>query len=376
MGAGVMRDAWIVADSIVSPLGVTSVANYEAVRDGRTGIRPVDMLPGLPPVYAGQVAGIAASAGYTRFETLCAEAMTRALAGLRLPADRTLFILSTTKGNIALLERGQPGHERIHLHATAHHLAQAFGLPHVLTVSNACISGVMALIIARRYMQSGRYDHAVVLGADELSRFIVSGFQSLSALGSEPCRPFDRDRKGVNLGECAAALVVSAAPEALGVTPEVCITGGGISNDANHISGPSRTGDELAQAVRQAMTEAGTAIDELGFISAHGTATMYNDEMESKAFNGLGLTQVPVNSTKGSFGHTLGAAGVLETVLSLYSLRRQEVLPTVGFEHHGVSQPITISSTLQHKPMTQSLKTASGFGGCNAAIVLQKKTNQ
>jgi 3-oxoacyl-[acyl-carrier-protein] synthase-1 len=98
--------------------------------------------------------------------------------------------------------------------------------------------------------------------------------------------------------------------------------------------------------------------------------------MESKAFHSLGLTDVPVNSTKGSFGHTLGAAGVLETVLSLYSLCRNEVLPTVGFEHHGVSQPITISHTLQHKPMTQSLKTASGFGGCNAAIVLQKKTNQ
>lgn len=376
MGAGVMRGAWIVADSIVSPLGETSVANYEAVRSGKSGIRALDMLPGLPPVYVGQIKDIDATASYTRFEALCAEALTRALAGLTLPADRTLFILSTTKGNIAMLERGQAGHERIHLHTTAQHLAAAFGLPNVLVVSNACISGVMALIIARRYMLAGQYDHAVVLGADELSRFIVSGFQSLSALGSEPCRPFDRDRKGVSLGECAAAIVVSALPEALGVTPEVCIMGGGISNDANHISGPSRTGDELAQAVRQALTEAGTTREELGFVSAHGTATLYNDEMEAKAFNTLGLTSVPVNSTKGSFGHTLGAAGVLETVLSLYSLRRNEVLPTVGFEHHGVSQPITINHSLHSKPMTRSLKTASGFGGCNAAIVLQKKTNK
>jgi len=322
------------------------------------------------------VEGIDPTAGYTRFEALCAEALTRALTGLRLPADRTLFILSTTKGNIALLERRQAGHDRIHLHATAQHLAGAIGLPNVLVVSNACISGVMALIIARRYLQTGQYDHAVVLGADELSRFIVSGFQSLSALGSEPCRPFDRDRRGVSLGECAAVLVVSALPEALGVTPDISITGGGISNDANHISGPSRTGDELAHAVRQAMAEAGTAIDELGFVSAHGTATLYNDEMEAKAFYTLGLTDVPVNSTKGAFGHTLGAAGVLETVLSLYSLRRQEVLPTVGFEHHGVSQPITVNRTLQNRTFHKSLKTASGFGGCNAAIVLQQKTNQ
>jgi 3-oxoacyl-[acyl-carrier-protein] synthase-1 len=372
----VMRSAWIVADSIVSPLGSTSVANYEAVRRGDSGIRGRDMLPGLPPVFVGQVEGIDATAGYTRFEALCAEALTRVLTGLTLPADRTLFILSTTKGNIALLERGQASHERIHLHRTAKHLATAFGLHHTLVISNACISGVMALIIARRYMAAGQYDHAVVLGADELSRFVVSGFQSLSALGSEPCRPFDRDRKGVSLGECATAVVLSALPEALGVTPDVCIAGGCISNDANHISGPSRTGNELAFAVREALKESDTQIGELGFISAHGTATLYNDEMEAKAFHTLGLTDVPVNSTKGSFGHTLGAAGVLETVLSLYSLRRNEVLPTVGFEHHGVSQPITVNRTLQSKPMAKSLKTASGFGGCNAAIVLQKKTNK
>lgn len=370
-----MRGAWIVADSIVSPLGTDSAANYEAVRSGHTGIRALQLLEALPPVYAGQLEGISATATFTRFEAMCAEALTRVLAGLTLPADRTLFILSTTKGNIALLERGQGGHDRIHLHSSARHIAQAFGLQQTLVISNACISGVMALIVAKRYLASGQFDHAVVLGADELSRFVVSGFQSLSALGGEPCRPFDRDRKGVSLGECAAVVVVSAVPEALGRAGDIDITGGGISNDANHISGPSRTGAELAFAVRQALAEAGTDTAGLGFISAHGTATLYNDEMEAKAFYSLGLEAVPVNSTKGSFGHTLGAAGVLETVLSLYSLRRNEVLPTVGFENHGVSQPITVSRTLQPKPLTKSLKTASGFGGCNAAIVLEKKTN-
>jgi 3-oxoacyl-[acyl-carrier-protein] synthase-1 len=223
---------------------------------------------------------------------------------------------------------------------------------------------------------AGAYDHVVVLGADELSRFVVSGFQSLSALGNEPCKPFDRDRKGVSLGECATAVVVSAIPQALGADPDVSIAGGTISNDANHISGPSRTGDELAFAVREALKESNTQAGEIGFISAHGTATVYNDEMEAKAFYSLGLDTVPVNSTKGSFGHTLGAAGVLETILSIYSLRRNEILPTVGYEHHGVTQPITVNRTLQSKSMTKSLKTASGFGGCNAAIVLQKKTNK
>lgn len=365
------RDIWFVADSIVSSLGHTSDENYQAVRAGRSGISPVDF--DKTRAHVSSVKGIKESQKFTRFEAMCADAIERALSGINLPKDRTLFILSTTKGNIALLERGQGSHERIHLHAASKHIATAFGFTHHLVVSNACISGVMAIMIGRRYILSGAYDHVVVCGADELSEFIVSGFQSLSALSPEMCKPFDANRKGVNLGESAAVVVISGTPEQLGAEKKIKITGGGLSNDANHISGPSRTGNELAFAVRQAMNEASVSITDIGFISAHGTATLFNDEMESKAFYSLGMDKVPVNSMKGSFGHTLGAAGVIEIILSLHSLNNGEIMPTVGFENHGVSQPILINNLLRQESFYACIKTASGFGGCNAAIVLQKK---
>jgi 3-oxoacyl-[acyl-carrier-protein] synthase I len=368
-----MHDIWFVADSIVSSLGSSSDENYRAVREGRSGIAPVSFRN--ITAQASQIVSLQGSKQFTRFEAMCAEGLDKALTGLSLPKERTLFILSTTKGNIALMEAGQAGHERIHLHRTATHLANAFGFTRTMVISNACISGVMAILVARRYILSGTYDHAVICGADELSEFIVSGFQSLSALSPELCRPFDSQRKGVNLGECAAVVVVSGKPQQLGAETTIKITGGGLSNDANHISGPSRTGNELAGAIKQALAEADTTIDQADFISAHGTATLYNDEMEAKAFYGIGLDKTPVNSLKGSFGHTLGAAGVLETILSIHSLRNNEILPTSGFENHGVSQPILINKALMKSSVTTAIKTASGFGGCNAAIILQKQNN-
>jgi len=210
------------------------------------------------------------------------------------------------------------------------------------------------------------------VGADVLSHFVVSGFESLQALSSEQCKPFDAARKGINLGEAAAALVLSSEPDPVGLRPSIKVTGGGSSNDANHISGPSRTGDELGFAIQQALQEARKEAHEIDFISSHGTATLFNDEMEAKAFHQIGMSNVPMNSLKGSFGHTLGAAGVVETVMSIHSLFNNEILPTKGFEKSGVSQKVNVSRELVFKPLTTCLKTASGFGGCNAAIVLQK----
>jgi 3-oxoacyl-[acyl-carrier-protein] synthase-1 len=369
-----MRDTWIVADSIVSPLGLSSEANYLAIQKKISAIAPVmQSRLGKSSVFAAQITDLKSSERFTRFEVLCAEALERVLKNTPLQKEKTLFILSTTKGNIALLENGKSDHDRIHLHQTAKHLADVFGLPHYRVISNACISGVMAILVAKRYLESGMYEHAVVLGADELSEFIISGFQSLSALSPEPCKPFDADRKGVNLGECAAALIITASPEKLGKAADIKVSGGGLSNDANHISGPSRTGNELAYAITSALREANTTITDIDFISAHGTATLYNDEMEAKAFYGIGMKDVPVISMKGSFGHTLGAAGILETILSVHSLQNNEILPTTGFENHGVTESITVNKSLLSKPLSACIKTASGFGGCNAALVLKKK---
>lgn len=368
-----MKRVWMAADCIVSPLGWTTAENYQNLRAGRTGIRQInDASFSKDPFYGAMMDGVSSTADVSRFEYLCQRALQSLMQTVTLPKERTVFILSTTKGNISFLEEGRADHPRIHLHAVAKMLAAQIGLTDYRVVSNACISGVMAAIVAKRFLMAGQYDHAVVLGADVVSRFVVSGFQSLQALTPEVCRPFDAARKGINLGESAAAMVLTVHPEVLGVKPVISIEGGGLSNDANHISGPSRTGEELGFAIRQALEESNLTENNIDFISAHGTATLYNDEMEAKAFNRTGLENTPLNSLKGYFGHTLGAAGVVEMIMSAECLKHDELLPTRGFETPGTSQAVNVIQTLEQRPLKTCLKTASGFGGCNAAIILQE----
>ena len=366
----------MVANSIVSPLGSSTQENYENLQQGISGLKLVrEARLSADSFYGGFVQHFDCDSSCTKFESLCKEVMRQVLIKAPIQKDRTIFILSTTKGNITFLEEGHVDNPRIHLHETAAYLAHLHGFTNHFVISNACISGVMALLVGKRMIEAGLYDHAVVVGADVLSRFVISGFQSLQALSPEACRPFDAKRKGINLGECAAAVVLTGELGMLTSGPHVRITGGGLSNDANHISGPSRTGEELGFAIQQALTEADVSADNIDFISAHGTATLYNDEMEAKAFNLVKLDKVPLNSLKGYFGHTLGAAGILETVLSAESLLHDELIPTVGYEQLGVTQNVNVIQGIEHRSLKTCLKTASGFGGCNAAIILQKEYN-
>jgi 3-oxoacyl-[acyl-carrier-protein] synthase I len=369
-----MSTVWIASDGVVSPLGRTADATYQKIRNRKTGIQEINDMAFLSiPFFAGKIeaSGTGDSPSLSRFEKICWDAMRQATQGITLAPERTLFILSTTKGNISFLEEGRSTDPRLSLHATSHYLASMVGLTNFTVVSNACVSGVMAMIVAKRFLESGKYDHALVVGADVLSQFVVSGFNCLQAISPLPCKPFDRKRSGVNLGEAAAAVIVTTKPEHLGVTPVIKIVGGGLSNDANHISGPSRTGEELGNAITQALHEAHLQPDDIDFISAHGTATRYNDEMEAKAFTGLGLNLTLTNSMKGYFGHTLGAAGILETIMSARSLQHNEMIATHGCEDPD-SPLINVCLEPEKREVNICLKTASGFGGCNAALLLQK----
>ena len=367
-----MKKVWLIADSIVSPLGITTQDNMDKLRQKISGLKWLDDKKLSPdPIHAGLINTINGTKESTRFEALCREAIQGALKKNPIIPAKTLFILSTTKGNIRFLEEGDGNNPRIHLHETAAYLSKEFGFKNHLVISNACISGVMALLVGKRMIEGGKYESVVVVGADVLSKFVISGFQSLQALSSEACRPFDAQRKGINLGECAAAIVLSV-DKGFVDGPTIQLLGGGLSNDANHISGPSRTGEELGFSIQQALNEAGLQVNDIDFISAHGTATVYNDEMEAKAFNLMKMGDIPLNSLKGYYGHTLGAAGVLETILSAESLRHDELLPTAGFETLGVTQPVRVIQEVEHRAVQNCLKTASGFGGCNAAIILHK----
>jgi len=365
------KDIWLGADQVVSPLGMTSEQNFQAVLEGRSGIRHFENTAWsdhmICAAYAQEIKGVP---GYTRFESMGLAAM-RSLKEKNIPAKRTLFILSTTKGNIDLLSGGKKN-ERLPLHATAKFFADQLNLDKYVVISNACISGSLAMIYARRVILSGKYDHAVIVAADTLGKFVISGFKALGASSPEPCLPFDAGRKGINLGEAAAVSVLSAKPDEVGIKKEIRLIAGAVNNDANHISGPSRTGEELAMAIRRSMAEARVEAQDIDFVSAHGTATLYNDEMEANAFSHAGISDIPVNSLKGYFGHTLGAAGLVESIISAKSLLSGRLVPSHGFKQQGTTKALNMILSPVVKEMNICLKTASGFGGCNAAIILQK----
>ena len=379
-----MREVFIVSDNIISPLGCTTEKNFYQLKQNKSAIgshtRPEFS---AQPFYASLLSqeqnnhlnNTGECREYTKFEQLLINSIAEAVTGTHVDpaAPDTIIIISTTKGNISLLETEENSpelRERIALYSSARIVVDHFkNRSKPVIVSNACISGLTAMLTGKRLIQSGRFRHAVVAGADVISKFILSGFQSFQAVSDKPCRPFDANRNGVTLGEAAATVVLSCEKNG---NQHVKFLSGAVSNDANHISGPSRTGEELCIAVNKSLREAGLASSEIAFVSAHGTATLYNDEMEAKAFSLANLEAVPVNSLKGYYGHTLGAAGIVESIVSIRSLQDDIVLPTAGFERSGVSSSINICDQLQPVKGSAILKTASGFGGCNAALIFQK----
>ncbi|MBU0763731.1 MAG: beta-ketoacyl synthase, partial [Bacteroidetes bacterium] len=242
-----------------------------------------------------------------------------------------------------------------------------------IVVSNACISGVVAIIIASRLLREGRFQNVIVTGADILSEFVVSGFQSFKAISPEPCKPFDARRDGMSIGEGCGTIVLTLDQQYIPDEHRILVTGCSGSNDANHISGPSMTGEGLYTAIRNALDEADLLPVDIDFISAHGTATPYNDEMEAKALTMARLNNKPVNSLKGYFGHTLGAAGILESVAAIHSMKENLLIKTLGYSEHGVSCELNVVKELIGCEINRCIKTASGFGGCNAAILFEKK---
>lgn len=366
-----MRQVRVVADAIISPLGNSSEETFMNLLQGKSGIRLLSQ-SGFSdaPIMAGHLPELVAESNESRFELLVEKAIQALKMECDIPTTKTVFILSTTKGNIEWLERNHVQHPMLSIPATAEKINRTIGAEGVLTVSNACTSGVVAIITAKRLLDAGLYDHAVVVGADVLSKFVVSGFQCLQAMSPEICRPFDAHRKGINLGEAAGVLLLSTTLMPPNYKHEIVVGGGAITNDANHISGPSKTGEELALAVSKSLQSAKISSTEVDFISAHGTATLYNDEMEAKAFHLADLLDKPLNSLKGYFGHTLGAAGVLEAIITCQSMSKSKLVPSLGFEKSGVSKALNLVTQVKDTPLQHCLKTASGFGGCNASLVL------
>ncbi|MTJ92608.1 MAG: beta-ketoacyl-[acyl-carrier-protein] synthase family protein [Desulfovibrio sp.] len=240
-----------------------------------------------------------------------------------------------------------------------------------LTVTDACTSGADAIGLAMDLITSGQCQCVLCGGADALSLVPHTGFARLMIYSDQPCRPFDRDRKGLNLGEGAAALVLESAEHARRRNANVLglVLGYGNASDAHHFTAPHPEGRGLASAIRSALRQAGLAAADIAFVNAHGTSTLENDRVEGRLLRTM-LPGVPVWASKGGTGHTLGAAGALEAVLTLEALRCGTVPASPGFS--SVDPEIGFAPTQSPLPavLPCALSTSLGFGGGNAALVM------
>jgi 3-oxoacyl-[acyl-carrier-protein] synthase-1 len=314
---------------------------------------------------------------YTKLEQMMIISLKKVIDASAISLNENVgLIISTTKGNINVLEKESIfPKSRAYLSELGKTIQKYFDFKNdVIVLSNACVSGVLAISVAKRFISEGKYDHVFITSGDLVTKFIISGFNSFQALAGEPCKPYDKNRIGINLGEVAASILVTSSTENL-PKEAVEILGDATCNDANHISGPSRTGEGLFRSVKAALNEANLNPSQIDYISAHGTATSFNDEMEAIAFNRLELQNVPLNSLKGYFGHTLGASGLLETIVGMHSLEQNTLFSSKGFSESGVSKKLNIITTNTPQKLTVFLKTASGFGGCNTAVIFKKTTN-
>lgn len=363
----------VLSTNITSPLGFTTHQNYVAVRAGRSVLSSYTQWRNIPEQFTASLFSDAQMddlmvEGFTRFESIVIRSVGEALSHIDLDvtSPRVLFILSTTKANVDELAAHEKD-DKAYLKpgATAKKIAEYFGITtEPIVVCNACISGVTAQITAGRLIDAGYYDYAIVCGADCQSPFVVAGFSSFKSLSPEPCRPFDIERLGLNLGEAASTMVFGRDCRTEGHWRMV---EGHLNNDAYHLSAPSPSGEGTLGVIEQTLRNRDK--ESLAMVNVHGTATMFNDQMESKAIERAGLSHVPLTALKGCYGHTLGASGVLETILSMVALEDGCILPAKGFDEIGVSGKVTLSNTEGHTDKQTFLKIISGFGGCNGAVL-------
>lgn len=379
-----MSKVYLSHNNIVSSFGFDSISAIESIRNQVTGLSIYEDKKILDtPFCSSRVhqkelqehyKALSPNEEHTRLEKMMLVSLSDSLkkAGIKL-TKRTGLIISTTKGNIDVLENESPYPEsRVYLPALGEKIQQFFGFENKpIIISNACVSGVLAIAAAKRFIKQGLYDDVFIVAGDLVTQFILSGFNAFQALSTDPCRPYCKTRTGINIGEVASSVLVTN--NASKTTDEsVIVLGEGSCNDANHISGPSRTGEGLLRSVEAAIQQSGLQATDIDYVSAHGTATMYNDEMESIAFGRANLSNTPLNSLKGYFGHTLGASGLLETIIGMHSLHQNTLFASLGFKELGVSQPLNIIKETTPKNINTFLKTASGFGGSNTAVIFQK----
>ena len=288
------------------------------------------------------------------------------------------LILATTKGEIDLLEKkckNIASSDEISLPDLLEKMLTYLNIPKGMLVSAACASSSSGIARGSEMILAGRIEKVAVVGIDIVSEFVFSGFSALQALSIDnnsdtPAKPFDGNRDGLIVGEACGAVLLEKKHAPRGELSGQ-IFGWGAAADANHVTGPSRDGSGLASAISAAFAMS-VRPEHIAAVSAHGTGTLYNDNMEMLAFKSVFPDPIPVFSVKGALGHTMGASGVLETIISLKALQESLVPPTVGFKTPDEHSGGWVSGEMAPLRKEYILKTNSGFGGINTALILAK----
>lgn len=376
----------IVAAGVVTPIGGDLESFWSGLLTGTDGISTIERFPvgDLRVPRGGEIKKLSAGTDdiACRASRLLVTAGNDLLARCALDVDpaRVAVIVGTALGGVEELERALEDRRDVRhaagafYDAPAHALAARLGARGpVLTVSTACASGATALGLGADLLRAGTVDRVVAGGYDILCRFVMRGFDALRSLTRERVRPFDRRRTGLLLGE-AAALVMMAreddAPARLGR-----LLGHASAGDGTHVSAPDPEGRGLRLAVRTAMAEAGVTAAHLDLVSAHGTATPLNDRVEAHVLRqalGPRAASVPIHAIKGGLGHTMGAAATLEAIACLLAARHGVIPHTLGLEEIDPECGLdVVAGAPRATRPSVSLSTSLGFGGCNAALVLQ-----
>ncbi len=373
-----MREVCLCAAQAVTGLGPDLNSLWRGVMAGESAIRPLTRFATNRYLSgnASWIEGLQFQDGRSGIYPL----LERLLDGFGpVPADASL-ITASTKGCVDAMERLQEGFPcdpaQVPMAQLLHHISGRFGLSSPgININAACASSTIAVARAASLIAAGRSEAVLVVCLDLVSEFVFSGFSALQALSPGVCRPFDRNRDGLSLGEGGAALLLMSRERACREgRPELGVVAGwGAANDATHITAPARDGCGLIQSVRQALDRAAIAPQQIAAISGHGTATPYNDQMELTAFRSIfGERNLPMHSVKGSIGHTLGAGGGIEVALGFKCLAAGQLPPTVGMLEPEEAGAGFVSRSVQPIHGDYLLSTNSGFGGVNAALILRR----
>jgi 3-oxoacyl-[acyl-carrier-protein] synthase II len=399
------RRACVTGCGALCAVGNDVATFWAGLLDGRCGLEPIRGFDahGIGVASAGEVKHFdprrrlseAETQRLERIHQFALSATREALDDARLEINarncaRVGVIVSTSLGGMLVGEEYQEWRARggdfdvrrlldFPYYATATGLARVLGVRGpVLSPSIACASSTQAIGMALDAIRTDQADVLIVGGVETLCRFVVAGFNCLRATTPEAVRPFDARRSGLLIGEGAAILVIEEREHARarGARVDVEVAGSGLAGDATHMTAPARDGAGAARAMRMALADAGITPDAVDFISAHGTGTVYNDAMEAAAISsvfGEGTGRVPLNSIKGSIGHTLAAAGGFEAIMCTQILRSGLIPPTTGCEQidPDCHLDVVIGAPRRHAVRT-ALSTSSAFAGNNAAIVLQR----